>query len=279
MSRGISKPPQDESSSEWLLNKIEELRRMSQITEQWPETGDHLISDLAHFTPAPQPTSSDEDYDMLSIIVNDALSGIDVMKKYPNFYARILANEELRTAFLDTLELLEQSRTNELSDYSGPEKIDLSFLQQMMSKPSIRKSIQDKLELTWQRSVEQLQNMFYIASLQTSDAYRSVDSLLEENYINILHSQVEIDEQELEIRLDALQTLTAPENLDMMLVVFAPETFNRQFEVTINWGEYQQSATVNQYGLAKLPPLKTEQVFTDSGELIHGLELSLNQIN
>jgi hypothetical protein len=279
MSRGTPEPLQDDSSSDWLLKITEEIRRLKQNVEE-PEMGEHLISDLADFIPLPEPTtSSDEDYDMLSIVVNDALSGIDVMKKYPNFYARILANGELRTAFLETLELLEQSRSGELVDYSGPEKIDLRFLQQLMSKPTIIKSLQDKWVLTWQRSIEQLQNMFYIASLREGEIYRSDSNLYEENYINILHSQVELDEQDLEIRLDALQSFTTPENLELMLVVFAPEGFDSQFEVTVAWGAYRERAAVDQYGLAKLPSLKTELVFSRSGALIHELDLCLRQID
>lgn len=279
MSRGTSEPIQDESSSEWLLRTIEALQRLLQEVEDWPKSGDQLLSDLASFTSLPPNSTSDEDLDMLSIVVNDALSGIDVMKKYPNFYARILVNEELRTAFLETLELLEQSQNNELLEYSGPSTVDLSFLQKIKSQPIIHKSLKDKLVLTWQRTAEQLQNMFFMDSLTTSEVYRSDNYLLEENYINILHSQVDVDEQELEVRMDVLQTVTTPDDLKLMLVIFAPETFNRRFEATVKWGAYQQHAEINEYGLAKLPPLRAEQVFTPSGELIHGLELCLNQIN
>jgi hypothetical protein len=279
MSRGTPKPLQDASSSEWLLQKIEELRRLLQEVEQWPETGNQLLADLSHFNPLLETTPSNEDYEMLSIVVNDALIGIDVIKKYPHFYSRMLVSGELRTAFLDTLELLEQSRAGELPEYSGSTTIDLSFLQEVMSRPTIRKSLKDKWALIWQRSAEQLQNMFYFASLQPSEVYRSGDSYLEESYINILHSQFKIDEQELAVRLDALKTVNAPENLDLMLAIFAPEELGRQFEVTIAWGDYQQTAEVNKYGLAKLPSLRIDQIFAPTGQLIQGLELCLNQVN
>jgi hypothetical protein len=61
-------------------------------------------------------------------MVNDALIGIDVMKKYPALYSQMLADEELRMAFLDILELLEQSRAGELPKYSGPSITNLDFL-------------------------------------------------------------------------------------------------------------------------------------------------------
>lgn len=68
---------------------------------------------------------------MLSIMVNDALVGIDVMKKYPAFYSRMLVDGELRAAFLDILDLLEQSRTGQLPEFPGSGVINLDFLQQV----------------------------------------------------------------------------------------------------------------------------------------------------
>jgi hypothetical protein len=190
----------------------------------------------------------------------------------------MLVNEELRTTFLDTLELLEQSRAGDLPEYSGPATVDLSFLQKVISKPSIRKTLNDKWQLVWKRSVEQLQNMFFVASLQPNEVFRSDDSYFEESYINILHSQVEIDEEEIEVRLDALQIITEPDTLDLMLAVFAPEDLNLRFEVKISWGDYRQTAEVNKYGLAKFPTLRRNQIFAASGKLTHGLELEINEL-
>jgi hypothetical protein len=82
---------------------------------------------------------------MLSIMVNDALIGIDVMKKYPAFYSRMLVDAELRTAFLDTLELLELSQVGRFPEYSGPDIINLDFMHQVSASPIIRKSCEDEL--------------------------------------------------------------------------------------------------------------------------------------
>lgn len=213
---------------------------------------------------------------MLSIVVNDALLGVDVMKKYPAFFARMLVDEELRTAFLDTLELLEQSRAGELPDYAGPETINLDFLQQLMPQPVVRQSAADKLQLVWHRTIEQLQKMFYIASLQPDEVYRSDDLLLlDENYINLLHSQVVVGEQEYEIRLDAIRAVADPQNLSLMVAILGPEEQSQQFQATVAWGDYVQTAETNKFGFAKFPALKTAVLFDSSGELTHDLELCL----
>jgi hypothetical protein len=276
MSRGTPQP-QSDSSSDWLRKKLNELRRQLLENESWPETGDNLIHDLSKLTPSPQLKLTDEEYDMLSIVVNDALLGIDVTRKYPAFYARMIVDEELQSAFLDTLELLEQSRSGQLPDYTEPEAINLDFLQQVISKPLVRKSPKGMLELIWQRTAEQLQNMFYLSSLTPGEVLRSGDSMLDGGYINILHSQVEVDGEELEVRLDATQTITDPDNLDLLISVFVPELLPRRFEAMIAWGDYRESAEVNKYGLAKFPPLKTSQILSPTNELMHGLELRLEE--
>jgi hypothetical protein len=215
---------------------------------------------------------------MLSIVVNDALMGIDIMKKYPAFYARMLADEELRTAFLDTLELLEEGRAGKLPAYSDSDTFNPDFLQKVVSQPVIRRSAKDKLELFWERTVRQLQTMFFINSLEPGEVLRSGSYLAGEGTINILHSQVEVDDQELDIRLNASHTLTNPGSLDLMMTISTPEELPYHFELTIVWGDYQETAAVSKYGLAKFPPLKRDQIITPTGELMHGLELRLEQV-
>lgn len=213
---------------------------------------------------------------MLSIVVNDALLGIDVMKKYPAFFARMLVDEELKTAFLDTLELLEQSRAGELPEYTGPELINLDFLQQFMPKPVVRKAAADKLQLVWHRTIDQLQKMFYLASLQPDEAYRSDDlMLLDESHVNLLHSQMTVGGLEYEVRLDAVRAVADPENLNLMVAIVAEDDQPRPFVAMVAWGAYTQTAETNKFGFAKFPPIKTALVFNPSGELVHELELCL----
>jgi hypothetical protein len=278
MSRRTPESPNN-PSSEWLKKKLEELRRNLRETGLWPETGDRLLADLSHLINAPDPASSEEDLEMLSIVVNDALAGIDIMKKYPAFYARMLVDEELRTAFLDTLELLEESEDDELPEEVKSESFDLEIIKKVMSRPIIIEAAKDKLKLVWRRSAEQLQAMLYINTLKPQELLRSGVYLPEGGHINILHSQVEIDGQELDIRLEASHALNNPGYLNLMIAMIAPEQFTRRFEATIAWGSYRESAVINLFGIAKFPPLRTDQVFSPAGDLIHGLDLRLEQLN
>ncbi len=278
MSRGTSQP-QDNKSSEWVKMQIEKLRRLLREAGSWPETGDQLFTDLSRLANSSQSTSQDEDYEMLSIVVNDALIGEDIMKKYPAFYARMLADKELRTAFIDTLELLEEGQTWEDIDSPDLGPINLDFIQEVISRPKVQKSAKGKLTLYWHRTAEQIQAMLQINNLQPRGVFRSGEYDVGGEQINILQSRVEVEEQELEIRLEASQDITSPDYFNLMIVMQMADDLSQRFEATLAWGAYRETAEVNQFGIAKFPPLKSDQIFTPTGELMHGLDLQLKQIN
>jgi hypothetical protein len=278
MNRGAPSPL-NESSSDWLSNKLIELRRLLRENQSWPETGDQLISDLSQISTSPQENASDEDNDMLSIVVNDALIGIDVMKKYPGFYARMLADKELRTAFLDTLELLEEGRAGKLPDYSDSGNFNLDFLQDFMPRPAIKKFNKNNWQLIWQRTVSQLQILFNMASLQPNEDFRSGSEFLDEDHVNILNSHMEIDEKEVEVRLDLLRTVNEQGNLSLILTCYGTKEQSQRFEATVVWGDYCHTSAVNNKGLAKFPPLKAAQLFTPAGKVSDDFELRLELVD
>lgn len=66
---------------------------------------------------------------MLSLVVNDALEGVDIARRYPTFYRRLLADPQLRRAFLEALEILEKDKTGELVPLPDQLDVDLTFLE------------------------------------------------------------------------------------------------------------------------------------------------------
>ncbi len=64
---------------------------------------------------------------MLSLALTKALSGVDISRRYPQFYHQLLADAELRQEFLDGLCLLDGS-LNRLEALPGPASRDLQFL-------------------------------------------------------------------------------------------------------------------------------------------------------
>lgn len=68
---------------------------------------------------------------MLSLVVNDALEGVDIARRYPAFYRLLLADPRLRWAFLEALEIREKEEDGELESLPDPLDVDLAFLEQV----------------------------------------------------------------------------------------------------------------------------------------------------
>ncbi len=99
------------SGSDWVREKLAALRRaLKTAQDSWPTSADRLQDDLAQFSEA---DITAEDNAMLSLVVDEALQGVDIVKTYPDFYQQLLANAELRQAFLNALEMLEGDQPGE----------------------------------------------------------------------------------------------------------------------------------------------------------------------
>jgi hypothetical protein len=72
-----------------------------------------LLADIAQWD-QDQGASSDEDFEMLALVVEEAARGVDIPARLPAFWEKLMRNAELREAFLDCLELLEASRGGRL---------------------------------------------------------------------------------------------------------------------------------------------------------------------
>ena len=72
----------------------------------WAKTNNSLLKDIAAISPTKYPIEGEK---ILSIVVDDAINGIDIIVEYPDFYQRMLANKSLRQAFIEALEILAPS--------------------------------------------------------------------------------------------------------------------------------------------------------------------------
>ena len=209
---------------------------------------------------------------MLSIIVDDALNGVDISKRYPAFYAKMLIDDELRTAFLDTLEILEMSRRGELLEYDGPQTIDLSFLEKTNPKIKVRNFAKNKWQLILHSSLYQLRKMFDDTSPQLAGAYRSDDLLSGEKFLTVMNGVVEVGDQEVEIKVDIGKNPLEPEHLKPIVVVFVDEEMTASLEATIKWGSYEETVRGNQLGLVRFPAIRTDQVYDSAGNIDYDLD-------
>jgi hypothetical protein len=84
-----------------------------QLKQSGPPTAVILLADLARWNQDTGPCR-EADLDLLSIVVEEALRGVDISKRFPGFWGRLIANAELRQAFPESLEMLEESREGRL---------------------------------------------------------------------------------------------------------------------------------------------------------------------
>src|SRR5688572_17786521 len=98
---------------------------------------------------------------MLSLVVHDALEGVDISVRYPAFYQRMLADNELREAFLDSLDLLRRSQVGQLLPLPQPASEDLSFLRARSSEPRIEYTTNGRWRILWQRTIADIQAILF----------------------------------------------------------------------------------------------------------------------
>lgn len=68
-----------------------------------------IKSNISNFDSSENITTnsiSDEDYEILILVLSDAIQGEDIAVQYPLFYKRLLADSLLRKTFLDMLNAL-----------------------------------------------------------------------------------------------------------------------------------------------------------------------------
>lgn len=81
---------------------------------QTKEAVQRLVADLVEIGAQTQPVL-DVDWELLSIMVDEAANGVDIMRRHPAFYHKLLDNVDLRQAFLDALESLEVAANQDRS--------------------------------------------------------------------------------------------------------------------------------------------------------------------
>lgn len=226
------------------------------------------------------PWASEEaDNEMLSLIVNDALEGIDITTRYPSFYRKMVSNPLLHEAFIDALDILEKDRAGALEPLPESASHDLSFLKEFApSTPLIEQAAAGRWAVTWQRTKEQIQALFENFEPARPLAYRSGNHLDNLEAITLLRGNVQVDGITVEMWLEASQPVDIPEMLHLFLttaVPHSPNTPQPALQATIQWGGYRETATIDQYGRALFPLLPLQTIVGESGQITSSLQLKL----
>jgi hypothetical protein len=268
----MSKEKKEDLSPDWVRDKLSSLRKKLEQNENWPERADRLLVDLKQ--PVQLSSVGEADYQMLSLIVNDALEGVDITVQYPNLYRKLLADAELRQAFLDALAVLTGDETDEPDLALGEFSHDLSFLRTAVSSPpTIHQTLSGLIQAAWQLLAEQLNQQFF---LPPQPVYRS-SSLLEDTSIVLFRDDFTAGDRQYDVILEAASPLDKPELLRLNLLV-TPLTDGSlpMMKARLQWGGDELTAVPDQYGRAQFPLLPLDTILDESGHhILSDLHLNL----
>lgn len=212
---------------------------------------------------------------MLSLVVHDALEGIDIARRYPAFYQRMLADNELREAFLDSLDLLQRSRSDELLSLPQAASQNLSFLRARSSEPRIEKVANGRWRVLWQRTIADMQAILFQPRASLSPLFRSAASQVEDPWFTLVNGEAEVDEKRISVLLQATQEVERPHTLQLFLTVGIlsltdDEDVVMPLRANLSWGRYRQGVLVQEDGQASFSAVPFTAVLAEGHQSVKG---------
>ncbi|MFO7585252.1 MAG: hypothetical protein R6W69_11025 [Anaerolineales bacterium] len=244
--------------------------------EKRAKASQKLASDLAGFT-SEDLFITQEDNEMLSLLIDESLKGVDIKTQYPDSYRRLLSNPELRQMFLDTLESLEAQKEGRLEPFPVAEKSSLAFLKDKTPRTDeSQQSEQASWQISLQRTIQQLQNIFSPPQL----AYRADASLFDDSWFTVLREEIELGGSSYSILLECGiseetdEALSASLNIAMTLESTASQ--GSPIYATLHWGKYTEMLTIAEEGRARFPDIPFSATFDQQNqEITSDLDLVL----
>ena len=216
--------------------------------------------------------------EMLTLVVDETLKGVDIKIRYPDFYQKLFSNAELRQVFLDTLESIEAEKQGEMVALPSGDKPNLAFLARMPQQPGIQRLDGDRWQIILQRTIQQLQDIF---SGGPALAYRSDANLFDDSWFTLARGEVELEGTSYAILLECgisketEEALSASLNIAMTLetATASPQT---TIHATLQWGKYSETLTISEEGRARFPDIPFSASFGQHDQKItSGLDLIL----
>ncbi len=215
-----------------------------------------------------------EDEEMLSLIVEEASQGIDISKRYPSFYQKLLSNPDLRQAFLDILESIEDEEENLPIPWAGGANPNLSFLADHFFQPVIAR-IGENWRIILQRKIDQLQSIFFPSEL----ANRSDPTLSEDLWFVLLRGKVDVDGLLYTVALECTFSENGKDTLTPFLnvaITIGAVAKHPPFPIqsSLQWGTYKETISITEEGQVRFPDIPIDTVFDEERKNISS-DLSL----
>lgn len=271
MSRKAEKHSQPESEH----NKQNSLRSELENAEEYEAGVSRIINGLS-FSGKQERVPDEIGYEMLSIMVNEALRGTDITKHYPSFYKQLLQNSELMQAFIDAFHTVvkEEALPEDL-----PENID--FLLDLFPKPSLEVVKKDSWRVQWKRTIDQLQETFSPKEF----SYRFDPSISEDPWFILLRDELEVEGVVVRVTLVGALSEEVSNSFEITLNVTATDLTTQEeiypkLQSTLRWGKYMGETQISEKGRGEFPPLQISTILDKKKEnIIADLQLDLTTVS
>ena len=227
-----------------------------------------LRHDLAEIDTQTLSTTA-ADSEMLSLIIDEVMKGVDISMRYPAFYRKLFNNADLRQTFIGVLESIEKEEKREFAAASELTKPSLAFLSNQKPTSIIEKFGKNQWRITLEQTIEQLQTIFSPPDL----VYRSDPSLYEDPWLTLLRGEIgvagsiytvllecslaEETDDALAVSLNIAVTLETATNL--------PQT---PLCATIKWGSYDETLTISHEGRSRFPYIPLSAVLNEEQQKV-----------
>jgi hypothetical protein len=237
-----------------MRKKVKDLEKAQQGIER-------LERELVDIEDASSMIRPMREYEMLSLMVNEAEAGVDISRRYPTFYKDLLTNPDLREAFLDSLEI-SQARKEDRSVSTASFERSLELLRSTSPTVEIKRLQNNGWRVEWQRTIEQLQPIFSPREL----AYRSDPSLSDDPWITIFRDEFAIEGASHTVLLECTLSQASDQSLGCILNIAlnssdSPETLPGNLMAALEWGTYQRILSINPSGRFPFPDIPFDSIF------------------
>ena len=235
-----------------------------------------LADDLAAIRPDKSFISTEED-EMLSLMVDETLKGVDLKTRYPAFYQKLLKNPALRQAFMDILESLENEKSGQMKPIPAGGRSSLAFLHRKAVQPNVEKIDENHWQITWQRTVEQLRSIFFPREM----VYRSDPELFDDSWFILLREDFNLGGSVYSALLECGVSKETEDALSPLLSLAATFETPRlpsasAVYATLHWGAYHEKRQVTEEGRVKFPDIPFTLTFDpQSQSIVSELDLTL----
>jgi hypothetical protein len=243
---------------------------------------DRLLKDLSLI--GQEGSVLDEGGDMLSVLVSEALRGVDIGVRYPHYYKMLLLDDEFRQDFLDALDILTGEPEAEKEPEMEASYPDLSFLREQNTSHVLERINAKRWRAVWRQDAEQLQRLFF-ENQRDQFVYRIAENYLEENWMPMIRDEIEVNGIRYGVYLEVSTLDIMPESLELSLAIMQTssvldsEAISTKLQAKVAWGDYKETVIFSDESRVTFPPLLLSLILDESGQKISSdLQLTLESI-